>query len=819
MVMAKRLGLAFAALGATNEAMLRAPSEKVLFQRVCDASVSDGPFSWVLVLLAEPDGELRVVASAGDSGDGVRARTPPVDRRSESSPGPAAMAFRTGRPAVANDCFSDEWFEQRHGAEGRINVSSAALPIKKDGSSIGALVFYFDQPDAFDPEIIGLLERMAENLSFALDNFERERQHRSAERARERLSRMFAALSATNEAIMRANTRSELCQLVCDAAVLGGNFTSTAIGFAEPEIQILRFSAAAGSAEAQVRDLRLALDASLPEGQTLGAISFRTKLPCISNDCLTDERLSDFHGELGDSGTRSVAAWPLLKNGDAIGLLSVSSSELGAFTPELVDLFQRLADNVSFALENFDRIDEKKRADERITHLATHDGLTGLANRAMFSHLLGRSIEMSSRYDRKFALLFIDLDKFKTINDTLGHADGDALLVEMGKRIRESVRASDIVARLGGDEFVVIVQEIAAIDEVAVIGQTVLSAIMKPLLLRGQECHVTASIGVAMFPADGADEQTLSKNADMAMYRVKEEGKNGLQFFSPAMRSQSMARLMLETGLRHAIERNEFVLHYQPKRDLAAGHISGVEALLRWAHPDLGILPPNQFIPLAEETGLIVPIGRWVLKAACNQNMAWQRDGLPSMSMAVNLSPRQFTHEHLLNDIDEALEESGMPAGLLELEITESMVMENVERAVEVLRAIKSRGIRLAMDDFGTGYSSMSSIKKFPIDTLKIDRSFVRDLARNSDDKAIANAIINLGKALGLTIVAEGVETIEQETFLREHACDQMQGFLFSNALPPGELRALLELPTFASPPLQPKVRIEIFSAERLSID
>jgi diguanylate cyclase (GGDEF)-like protein len=450
-------------------------------------------------------------------------------------------------------------------------------------------------------------------------------------------------------------------------------------------------------------------------------------------------------------------------------------------------------------------ITERRQSEARIKYLATHDSLTDLPNRTMFAELLNASIKTAQRYKKKMALLFLDLDRFKVINDTLGHADGDALLLEVASRLRQTLRTSDVVARLGGDEFVVILPEVVDEQEVAVVARKLLSATMKPVMLSGQECRVTASIGVALYPEHGNDEQTLTKNADRAMYLAKEEGKNDFRLFTDDMKTQSIEELMLETNLRNALERDEFVLQYQPKIDLRTGQITGVEALLRWDQPDLGMLQPNQFIPLAEETGLIVPIGRWVLKTACEQHMAWRRDELPPICMAINLSPRQFQHEQLLRDIDDTLATTGMSPELLELEITEGMVMQNVERAIGLLTEIKKRGVRLSMDDFGTGYSSMALIKRFPIDTLKIDRSFIRDLPENTDDKAIADAIIRLGKALRLTIVAEGVETTEQEAFLRDHACDEMQGYLFSRPVSAENIPALLRLPTVVSPDLQPR--------------
>jgi diguanylate cyclase (GGDEF)-like protein/PAS domain S-box-containing protein len=437
-------------------------------------------------------------------------------------------------------------------------------------------------------------------------------------------------------------------------------------------------------------------------------------------------------------------------------------------------------------------ISARKRAEERIQYLATHDGLTGLPNRAMFGQLLNLAVETGRRYDRKFAVLFIDLDRFKVINDTLGHEAGDVLLREMAARLRECLRASDVVARLGGDEFVVLVQEVADVGQVSSVARNILSSVMKPVVILGQECRVTASIGVCMHPEEGQDEQSVMKNADMAMYLAKEEGKNNYQFYSSRMKAHSIERLALETNLRRALELDELSLAYQAKVNFGTGAITGVEALLRWNSPQLGTVSPAQFIPLAEETGLIVPIGRWVLRTACEQNVAWQKAGLPPVRMSVNLSMRQLNDEGLAREIENVLRETGMDPSLLELEITESMIMHNAERAVKILSTIKALGVRLAIDDFGTGYSSLAHLKRFPIDTLKVDRSFIREIPSDAEDRAIAEAIIAMGKTLSLTVVAEGVETPEQQAFLSERACDEMQGYYFSTPVPAQEFATLL---------------------------
>jgi len=425
-------------------------------------------------------------------------------------------------------------------------------------------------------------------------------------------------------------------------------------------------------------------------------------------------------------------------------------------------------------------ISHEKAAEARIRYAAAYDGLTGLPNRTQFSQLLNAAIQTAQRQERQFALLFIDLDRFKVINDSLGHEAGDVLLKAVAVRLSACVRKSDVVARLGGDEFVMLLQDLDDADRVTAIARKILESAAAPVNIQGQECRVSASIGISMYPSDAQDEATLMQNADAAMYRVKEQGKNSYRFYSKDVRKQSMERLTLEAELRRALAAGEFVLHYQAKLDLVSGVIAGVEALVRWQHPERGLVGPLDFIPLAEETGLIVPIGNWVLRAACQQNVAWQHAGLPPLCVSVNISPRQFAQQDLLVDIRDALSESGLRPDLLELEITEGTMMDNLEHATHLLEAINQMGVRLAIDDFGTGYSSLAQIKRFPIDTLKVDRSFVRDLHTNAEDRAITQAIIAMGKALGLSVVAEGVETSEQEDFLRRHACDAIQGFHLS---------------------------------------
>ncbi|HEY5556842.1 sensor domain-containing protein [Acetobacterium sp.] len=437
-------------------------------------------------------------------------------------------------------------------------------------------------------------------------------------------------------------------------------------------------------------------------------------------------------------------------------------------------------------------ITERKHAEEQIQYLATHDSLTGLPNRLMFSQLLNHSIQSARQHKRQLAVFFIDLDRFKIINDTKGHEAGDQLLQEIAQRFKQTLSAADIVARQGGDEFIILIDDVRKLRQVEIVAHKILINTIKPVILLGEECHITASIGISIYPKDGEDEQSLMKNADIVLYFAKEEGRNNYQFYSNDIQSQSTERLSIETNLRHVLERNEFSLHYQAKVDFKTNVITGVEALLRWQNTYLGSVTPTQFIPVAEETGLIIPIGKWVLKTACDQNDAWQKMGLPTVCISINLSLKQLTDANLIEDIRLVLKDTGMTPSLLELEINESMVLYNTVQMISVLTKIKSMGVRLSMDNFGANYSSLTQIKNFPIDTLKIDRSFIRNIPKEVEDKTITKAIIDIGKTLSLNVVAEGVETLEQMNFLKEHSCDEMQGFYFSKPIVPEQFAALL---------------------------
>ena len=421
-------------------------------------------------------------------------------------------------------------------------------------------------------------------------------------------------------------------------------------------------------------------------------------------------------------------------------------------------------------------------AASQVEHLAYYDTLTGLPNRSLFSDRLRVALNHAQRHKHKLAILFLDVDRFKQINDSLGHTVGDRLLRSISTRIRGAIRNEDTVARFGGDEFTVLIHHIGKIEDSARVAQKILDALNPPIVVDEREFVINSSVGISIFPTDGTDGETLIRNADTAMYRAKDLGGSRYHFYAAAMNVKALETLEVESGIRRALTNDEFILYYQPLIDVTTGSVFGLEALLRWRHPQLGILRPDRFIPAAEHSGLIIPLGRWVLREACRQASEWHSRGC-AVVVAVNLSTKQFQDPDLLREIRSALDMAGLDPQYLELEITEGNAMHDVEKVIITLRQLKALGVRIAIDDFGTGYSCLSYLKQFPIDTLKLDSSFVRDVT-SEEDAHIALGVIALAHSLKVKVIAEGVETIAQLDFLREHACDRLQGYLFSRPMP-----------------------------------
>ena len=429
-------------------------------------------------------------------------------------------------------------------------------------------------------------------------------------------------------------------------------------------------------------------------------------------------------------------------------------------------------------------VSEQRALTDKLAHMSQHDALTGLPNRLLLADRIKSAIAIAPRRLKNPAVLVLDLDGFKHVNDSLGHAIGDKLLQSVATRLSACARSSDTVSRLGGDEFVVLLTEVAQPQDAAIAATRVLEAVSAPHLIDAHELHVSTSIGVSLYPTDGIDADTLLKNADTAMYQAKQNGRKSFRFFEPAMNQQAFDRQRIEDGLRRALTRNEFALHYQPKMDIASGEILSAEALMRWTHPLLGVIPPNVFIPVAETSGLILPIGEWVLREACCQTKALASTGLPLRSIAVNVSALEFQNDRFLSNVMTILEETGISPEMLELELTESVLVKRSSNTAATLKALRAKGIRLAIDDFGTGYSSLSYLTRFPVDTLKIDQSFIRQINETPSETAIVKAVLSMARSLHLRVVAEGVETRPELEFLREYQCDEAQGYYLSRPLP-----------------------------------
>ena len=607
-----------------------------------------------------------------------------------------------------------------------------------------------------------------------------------------RMTQLYAALSQCNQAIVRCQNEEELFPIICRDAVNFGGLKMAWIGEPDTAKEHIVPLASYGDGQEYLTNIVISTRADDLSGQGSAGTALRTGEPVWCQDFQHDPRTAPWHERGARFGWNACASLPLTCDGHVVGVFTLYSENTHAFDEAAQNLLIEMAMDISYALQRFADEKAQQKSAALIEHLANYDPLTGLPNRVLLRDRIHQAIATASRIGQPMALMFLDLDHFKNINDSLGHSVGDELLRVVATRLLNEVREQDTVSRWGGDEFILMLPECTA-EGAARVAEKLLLAFAMPYQVAHHELNTTPSIGIALYPADGNDFESLAKAADAAMYRAKHEGRNTFRFFTSAMQTHSQRFLDLESALRTALKNNEFFLHYQPQFAVEDGRLSGAEALVRWQHPTLGLIAPGEFISIAELSGQILQLGAWVMKEAIRQAKAWQDEGLPRMNMAVNLSAAQFHQSHLVQQIKAMLDEAGLDARYLELELTESMAMEDPQAAIEVMDALHDLGVALSIDDFGTGYSSLAYLKRFRISKLKIDQSFVRDIASDPNDRAIVDAIITMAHSLGFATIAEGVETVEQLAFLHEHGCHEVQGYYFSKPLPADQFKAFVQ--------------------------
>lgn len=718
----QRLNQLHTTLSRCNQAIVRCSSEDELMREVCRVAVEFGGMKMAWAGLVDEDGlMIDPVAAYGEGIEYLQTLAISTDANSVIGCGPAGTSVRENQPIWCADFLHDDmtafWREQGRTYGWR---ALASLPLRRKDEPIGTLCLYTDVVDPFDDSTQDLLIKISTDISSALDRISI-----AAERKREQIQ-----LRKLSQIVERSANVIVVTDLDGQIEYVNPAFVETT-GYSIDEVL--------------GENPRL-----LQSGKTPDAVY--------------------------------LEMWSQLTRGDSWQGEFINKRKDGTEYIESVHIspMRQVGDKVTHYLSIKEDITERRNTEEQVIYLANYDSLTGLPNRTQLSNHVHYALSLTKRSSGSLVLMFLDLDRFKDINDTLGHSVGDAVLIEVANRLRSAMREEDTVSRLGGDEFILMLPDADAAGA-AKVAEKMLIVIAEPIRVDQHDLIVTASIGIALYPNDGDDLEALSKSADTAMYRAKHEGRDGYCFFTEEMHMRSVRNMELLNALRHALERDQFELHYQPQ--LADGHIIGVEALLRWDSPELGTVSPAEFIPIAEECGLIIPIGEWVLRTATRQLKRWMDDGLAPLVVAVNLSVVQFRHPSLPDLVARVLNEVQLPAELLELELTEGVAMHQPESAIAVMDKLHERGVRLSLDDFGTGYSSLNYLKKFKVYKLKIDQSFVRDISTDPEDRAIVAAIVSMAKSLGLTTIAEGVETPEQVAFLRNQGCDEMQGYYFSRPL------------------------------------
>lgn len=716
-----------------NHVMIHASDEIGLLSDMCKTVVDAGGYRMAFIDYIKPDGSIKQVAEAGVD----RAARIPVPRRLfgtywNAQPIVSMIDNSSGARRSTLEDFDSRLLD-RHDARD----VAITLPLRDRGRVFGAFTICEDGPNSFDNEQIAMLEELADDISYGVISLRTKAARQQAERALRVTEEKLSSILDSIDNVVWSATDTEFIYLNSMVERIYGRPIDQFFADRNLWFKVIHPEDRPAVREAHER---LAIESSITQ-------EYRITRP-DGEVCWIEERARAIRDD----------------NGKVIR-------------------YDGIAININ----------ERKAYEAQIEYLADHDALTDLANRNLLGDRISQAMAHARRHGLMLALLFLDLDRFKGVNDSFGHELGDALLIEVSNRLKGVVREGDTVARQGGDEFIILLTDVQDPQDVSGVAHKIFEALSTPFRIRGHELFVTTSIGATIYPDDGDDMHALLRNADTAMYRAKEEHGNAFQFYSREMSVRALERAELESALRRALERKEFELFYQPKVDGTTGRIIGAEALIRWHHPDMGLVSPTRFIPMAEEIGLIIPIGDWVLQTACAQNKAWQNAGLEPISVSVNLSARQFKQEGLVESVADVLKNMDLDAKHLELELTESIVMNSAELFVSKLKELQDLGVQLSIDDFGTGYSSLSYLKRFPLHHLKIDQSFVRDIATDSDDAAITSTVISLGHSLNLKVIAEGVETEEQVAFLREHQCDEMQGYYFSKPLPAAEFASLLQ--------------------------